>query len=384
MITRHAANGDVEFASPAVRALTGATISEVMGDGLFRRVHVADRPLFLKALSEAFVSRRPVTVEFRLLQAGGTSDGRGEQRFIDAEMRCRPAIDHAGEVSAVVAVTRDVSALRERENQLLDARESADRANRAKTQFLAHMSYELRTPLNAIIGFSEILEQDSTGALHIDRRREYAGLIHSSGEHLLEVVNGILDMSKIESGMFNIAPEPVRIAPLIASACDMMSRQAADRGISVVRSAHNDLPEIRADLRACRQILLNLLSNAIKFTHRGGTVTVGARVEGKSMAIYVCDTGIGISAKDLPHLGTPFVQAETVYSRNYEGTGLGLSTVKGLAGLHGGRLVIESKPGIGTTATVLLPIDQPARHLPGTVAERETIPIESEEERKSA
>jgi cell cycle sensor histidine kinase DivJ len=299
-------------------------------------------------------------------------------------MRCRPVIDQLGDVRAVVAVTRDISALRERENELLDARESADRANRAKTQFLAHMSHELRTPLNAIIGFSDILQGDAAGELSHDRRLEYAGLIHSSGEHLLQVVNSILDMSKIESGMFAITPDRLELAPLIANSCDMMSQQAASRGISLVRAIPDDLPEILADLRACRQILLNLLSNAIKFTERGGTVTVGARVEGKVMAIFVRDTGIGIAARDLPHLGTPFVQAETVYSRNYEGTGLGLSMVKGLAALHGGRLVIESKPGVGTTATALLPIEQAVKRLPVAIAEGEALPTHQEEERKSA
>jgi two-component system, cell cycle sensor histidine kinase DivJ len=382
MITRHAANGDVEFASPAARALTGATIAEVMGDGLFRRVHIADRPVFLKGLSEAFATRRPVTVEFRLLHAGKTTGSRVQQRVIDVEMRCRPAIDQSGRVSAVVAVTRDVTALRERENQLLEARESADRANRAKTQFLAHMSHELRTPLNAIIGFSDMLKRDAADELNNSRRREYAGLIYSSGEHLLQVVNSILDTSKIESGMFTIAPDKVQLAPLIARSCDMMARQAEDRGLTMVRAIPDNLPEILADLRACRQILLNLLSNAIKFTDRGGTITVGARVEGKSIAIFVRDTGIGILAKDLPHLGTPFVQAETVYSRNYEGTGLGLSTVKGLAALHGGRLAIESKPGVGTTATAFLPIEQAAKRLAAAITNRMTVP--EEEERKSA
>ncbi len=384
MITRHAADGDVEFASPAVRALTGTTISDVLGDGLFRRVHVADRPAYLKALSEAYASRQAVTVAFRLFRSGTTATAAEDSHFIDVEMRCRPAVDGNGRVSAVVAVTRDISALKERENELREAREAADRANQAKTQFLAHMSHELRTPLNAIIGFSEILESDAISDLHVDRRREYAKLIHSSGEHLLQVVNGILDMSKIESGMFDIVPERMPLAPLVTGCCDMMSRQAADRDVVVVRALPDNLPEIAADRRACRQILLNLLSNAIKFTDRGGTVTVGARIEGTMIAIFVRDTGIGIAAADLPRLGTPFVQAEAVYSRHYEGTGLGLSMVKGLAALHGGRLIIESKPGVGTTATVLLPVDQMPGRPPAHIFGQSKPPERNEKERKSA
>jgi cell cycle sensor histidine kinase DivJ len=287
-------------------------------------------------------------------------------------------------VSAVVAVTRDISALKLRENELREAQETADRANRAKTQFLAHMSHELRTPLNAIIGFSEILKGDTANELYIERRREYATIIHASGEHLLQVVNGILDMSKIESGMFDIMPERIALAPLVAGCCDMMSRQAADRDVVVVRMVPGDLPEIAADRRACRQILLNLLSNAIKFTDRGGTVTVGARIEGTMVAIFVRDTGIGIAAEDLPRLGTPFVQAETVYSRHYEGTGLGLSMVKGLAALHGGRLTIESKPGAGTTATVLLPVEQAPGRPAANIFGQSGSPERMRKERKSA
>lgn len=383
MITRHCANGDVEFASPAACTLTGAASAEILGDGLFRRVHVADRPGYLKALSGAYALRQPVTVEFRLQQTLPSSNDESP-RFVHVEMRCRPAIDRHGKVSAVVAVTRDVVERREHEDGLYEARETADRANQAKTQFLAHISHELRTPLNAIIGFSTILEGDTVNGAGIDRRREYAKLIHSSGEHLLQVVNGILDMSKIEAGMFAISPEPMQLAPVIAECCDMLDQQAAENGISVIRALPDDLPEIVADRQACRQILLNLLSNALKFTDRGGEVTVGARLEGASLEIYVEDTGIGISAEDLPRLGTPFVQAEAVYSRHYEGTGLGLSLVKGLATLHGGRLLIESTPAVGTTVTVMLPVVPPTDCKPINIFGRSEMFERREEERKSA
>jgi len=382
MITRHSANGDVEFASPAVHMLTGAAVEDVLGEGLFRRVHVADRPIYLKVLSETYLSRRPVAAEFRLLrndpEAGGTV-----MRFIPVEMRCRPVVGDNGAVDTVIAVTRDTSKRNEREGELQQAREAADFASRAKTQFLAHMSHELRTPLNAIIGFSQILEGNAGGGMATERRCEYAKLIRVSGEHLLELVNGILDMSKIESGMFAIAPEQVCIAPLIDGCCDMLGQQAAERGISILREIPDGLPEIAADIRACRQILLNLLANAIKFTDRGGHITVGARVEADMVALFVRDTGIGIAAEDLPRLGTPFVQADAVFSRHYEGTGLGLSMVKGLAALHDGRLTIESQPGIGTTVTAFLPIDRTERPTVGAFSQ--TRPAGPEQkERKSA
>jgi cell cycle sensor histidine kinase DivJ len=379
MITRHALNGDVDFASPAARGLTGASTADLLGDGLFRRIHVGDRPAYLTALSEAFIGKRPTAAALRLLREIES----GEPQFISVEMRCRPVADEKGRVGAVVAVTRDVSAAKEHEDELREARELAERASHAKTQFLAHMSHELRTPLNAIIGFSEILESDTIASLQLERRCEYARLIRASGEHLLQVVNGILDMSKIESGMFDIQPEKMAVGPVIASCCEMMSGQAAKRAVVLVSTAPDTLPEITVDPRACRQILLNLLSNAIKFTDRGGTVQVGARIDGKFMAIFVRDTGIGIAAEDIPRLGTPFVQAETVYTRQYEGTGLGLSMVKGLAGLHGGRMSIESKPGKGTLATVWLPIDAVKPVRPAKIAERVLGGVD-EKERKSA
>jgi cell cycle sensor histidine kinase DivJ len=163
----------------------------------------------------------------------------------------------------------------------------------------------------------------------------------------------------------------------------MLGQQAAERGISILREIPDGLPEITADIRACRQILLNLLANAIKFTDRGGHIAVGARIEAETVALFVRDTGIGIAAEDLPRLGTPFVQAEAILSRHYEGTGLGLSTVKGLAALHGGRLTIESQPEIGTTVTAFLPINRNGRPSVGTLSQTRPAGYE-QKERKSA
>jgi len=263
------------------------------------------------------------------------------------------ALDRPG----IVAVTRDISERKAQETQLLRARDEAEGASRAKTQFLASMSHELRTPLNAIIGFSEILNRELFGALGEARYRDYSRLIHESGEHLLTVVNDILDMSKIEAGKFKIVKEPFDVAPLINSCCDIMRHTAEQRSLSLEVNVAPGIPELAADKRACKQMLLNMISNAIKFTEPGGWVRVSARVEDGNVVFSVVDNGIGIADQDLPKLGSPFVQASSSYDRSHEGAGLGLSVVKGLARLHDGSLELTSKLGEGTTATIALPLD---------------------------
>ncbi len=258
--------------------------------------------------------------------------------------------------SAVVAVTRDVAQYKEYEADLLRARGEAEGANRAKSQFLASMSHELRTPLNAIIGFSEILERELFGQLGEERYRDYARLIHESGEHLLSVVNGILDMSKIEAGKFTIVREPFCVAALVESCCNILRHTAEMKGLTLKVELAGNLPELLADKRACKQMLLNVISNAIKFTEAGGRVTVSAKVDDGNMVFTVSDNGIGIPEKDLPRLGNPFVQAASCYDRSHEGAGLGLSVVQGLAKLHGGALKLESTLGEGTTARIILPL----------------------------
>ncbi len=222
------------------------------------------------------------------------------------------------------------------------------------------MSHELRTPLNAVIGFSEILNRELFGALGEARYRDYARLIHESGEHLLNVVNDILDMSKIEAGKFKIVKEPFEVASLVKSCCELMRHTAEQRSLSLIVDVAPGIPELPADKRACKQMLLNVISNAIKFTDPGGWVRVSARVEGESVELAVADNGIGIAEADLPKLGNPFVQANNSYDRSYDGAGLGLSVVKGLARLHGGQLELASTLGQGTTATILLPLDSPS------------------------
>jgi cell cycle sensor histidine kinase DivJ len=277
-------------------------------------------------------------------------------------MRCRPlrleGADAAARRSGTVAVTRDISERKAQEAELLRARDAAEAANRAKAQFLANMSHELRTPLNAVIGFSEIINQELFGTLGEPRYREYARLIHESGEHLLNVVNDILDMSKIEAGRFTIVKEPFDVNSLITSCSETMGHGAEQKQIALITEVDPDMPELLADKRACKQMLLNVLSNAIKFTDPGGWLRLSARVNAGNIELIVADNGMGIAEGDLSRLGSPFVQAENSYSRSHDGAGLGLLVVKGLARLHGGSLQLASKLGQGTTTTIALPIDQ--------------------------
>jgi len=359
MIPRHDEKGRVVFASLGAQQLFGEPAQKMIGDGLFERVHVADRPAYLTALSRCHANGEPIAVEFRVRRAGAA----GPARYVWVEMRCRPMRPQdttAVERPSIVAVTRDVSDRKAQEAELTRTRDEAESASRAKTQFLANMSHELRTPLNAVIGFSEILNRELFGALGEARYRDYARLIHESGEHLLNVVNDILDMSKIEAGKFKIVKEPFEVASLVKSCCELMRHTAEQRSLSLIVDVAPGIPELPADKRACKQMLLNVISNAIKFTDPGGWVRVSARVEGESVELAVADNGIGIAEADLPKLGNPFVQANNSYDRSYDGAGLGLSVVKGLARLHGGQLELASTLGQGTTAAILLPLDSPS------------------------
>jgi cell cycle sensor histidine kinase DivJ len=354
--------GAVVHASPEAQSLFGISRHDLAGRGLFDRIHVADRPAFLKAVSEAAASEdlAMVTLRLRSSLVAGVRVPSEELGFAWVEARIRRSVDldfPASENAPVIAILRDVTSRKRHEEELEAARAEAVRANSWKDRFLANVSHELRTPLNAIIGFAEILASEQLAPKERGKQREYADIIRASGGHLLEVVNTILDMSKIESGKFDILPEAFDIVPLIDACCDMVRLKAEQGGIALLRVAPSSLPELVADKRACKQILINLLSNAVKFTPTAGRVTIGARSEGNSIVLYVNDTGIGIMPRDLPHLGDAFFQAQGNHDRCYEGTGLGLSVVRGLVGLHGGSISIESAPGEGTAVSVRLPLD---------------------------
>jgi two-component system, cell cycle sensor histidine kinase DivJ len=361
LVTWHDRNGHVLDASGDAARLFGAPPESLRGRALFARVHVSDRPAFLKALSDAATSLVPVTVRFRIhvpeqaIGAGAPRTG-ADVRVIWAEMRVS-RVDSAGDSDiCAVAVTRDISGTAHQLEELEAARADAVRADAAKGQFLAMVSHELRTPLNAIIGFSEVLAGEG-GAVEPERRTEYLRIIHDSGEHLLQVVNTLLDLSKIEAGQFDVLAEPFAIGPFIHGCCDLVGLKAERAGVLLARDIAEDLPELVADRRACKQMIINLLANAIKFTPPGGRVTLSVRRERDRVVFVVCDTGIGIAEEHLPKLGSPFFQVRSDYDRRHEGTGLGLSVVRGLVGLHRGALTLESAPDEGTAVTISLPID---------------------------
>ena len=361
VISCHQRNGAVEFISPAAETMLGTPVAHLLGHGLFDRVHVADRPAYLTALSNAARIGDARSVEFRVkrdLSRGERSAGTFD--FIWVEMRCRP-LEQVPQASGrpesgVVAVMRDVTDRKLQEQALDLARGAAEAADAAKTRFLATMSHELRTPLNAIIGFSEMIVQEQSLMLDAARRREYAQLINDSGQHLLSVVNGILDMSKMESGNFEISAEPFAPRAALVNCCNLLALKAREGGVDLATDAPHDLPVMTGDPRAFKQIVLNLVSNAIKFTERSGRVTAAAHVEGSRLVLRITDTGVGIAADDLKRIGDPFFQAGKTYQRRHEGTGLGLSIVKSLVGLHSGEMTVQSKVDEGTTVTVSLPL----------------------------
>ncbi len=368
LVTWHDATGAVVFANQAARSLAGADPQDLHGRGLLDRVHVADRPLFLKALSDAAHGAGSATACFRTLFVPRGETERHHPVSLWLEMQAhRIETAGPGDSAAVVCVMRDITARRALEEEQAKDHAEALKASDVKGRFLATVSHELRTPLNAIIGFSEMLSDEAQGWLDAGKRLEYARIIHSSGHHLLDVVNTLLDISKIESGTMTIDQEPLDLSEMARDCLALMNLRAEAGEIRLERVLGPDLPLVQGDRRALKQVMINLLSNAIKFTPPGGRVVLAVVRDGDMIDLSVSDTGIGIAAADLPRLGDPFFQAKGSYDRAYEGTGLGLSVVRGLVGLHGGRLTIESAPGVGTRVCVRLPVagvadaEQPAR-----------------------
>jgi len=258
----------------------------------------------------------------------------------------------------LLLVILDVTKEKAREAALTEAKSLAEEANRAKTDFLSTMSHELRTPLNAIIGFSDLMVSGVFGPIGSPKYVEYAEDVHRSGHLLLDMINEILDLSKIEAGRYELYPEDVSVARLVEDCVSVLSVIAQQREVELTFTAA-DLLTVRADERAFKQIMLNLLSNAVKFTPAGGRVRLEAAAAPDGMiAIIVSDTGIGIAADDLDHIFEPFRRGEASISRAHEGTGLGLTITKHLVQLNHGRLALESQVGLGTTVTVWLPAAQ--------------------------
>jgi two-component system, cell cycle sensor histidine kinase DivJ len=348
LITRHAPDGRIRFASPASLMLLGRAPSELEGALPAALAHPEDLSAVQAAFLESAYFGREGAAEVRLRHGG--------KGYVWAEIRCRPAgLRTKGAPSEIVAVTRDISERKAQERALIEARDVAMSASRAKSAFLANMSHELRTPLNAIIGFSELMTREIFGPVGNARYQEYAKLIHDSGGHLLDLINSVLDMSKIEAGKFELYEEIFELDDLASASLRFVNLAAERGGVTISSEIAPGARRIFADKRAVKQILVNLLSNGVKFTPRGGQVVLSARLGEKGIEILVRDTGTGISKSDLEKLGKPFEQVGSAVTRGKEGTGLGLALVKSLAAMHGGDAVLESTLGVGTSVRVRLP-----------------------------
>ena len=271
-------------------------------------------------------------------------DGRRLAQRVDEDARLRFQVE---DLARELEETRD---------EALRKRFEAETANASKTAFLANMSHELRTPLNAILGFSEIIAEECFGPVGSKRYKEYAGDIHSSGSHLLSLINDLLDVAKIEAGKMEIAPHPLEANRTFDIALKLIGAKARERQQTLAIEIDPSCPPLYADERALKQILINLCSNAVKFTPEGGRIVVRAEAaRSGGFQISVQDNGPGIPREKLDKIFTPFSQVDNRYDRQAGGTGLGLALVRGLAELHGGRAWLESEPGKGCCAYVVLP-----------------------------
>lgn len=350
------------FASRSAEQTFGCPRYELMGDGILGRVHIQDKPLFLKALSDATNSDNGRLVELRMRRDDPNESGVPTYIWTEIGFSMVQSVGQSSEDAEIVALVRDISVRKAQEAETLEARKVAEEASNTKSRFLATIGHELRTPLNAIVGFSDMLSSGMVGQLD-DTQTEYAELIRKSGYHLLDIVNMLLEMSKIEADKFELQLEGVQPAELINPCVQIVEQLAAEKSVRIRTELANTLPTFMGDERAYRQIVINLLSNAIKFSHPDAEIVLKVKRQGADMNISVTDTGIGMARETVERLGEAFYQAEQGMARKYEGTGLGLSIVKGLVELHDGKLHVRSELGKGTTMTILVPLAGPAPRL---------------------
>jgi cell cycle sensor histidine kinase DivJ len=364
LVTWHDRAGSVLRATSAAVKLAGVPAPALQGRGLFNRIHVADRPAYLKAISDAAVAREAVVVQFRL-RVGEPVEAmiehsrvlarigaRSVQPMIWVEMRahrfCAP-----GEEACTVAVMRDISEHRQRADELDALRRDAERVSQGRAQVLATVGQELRGPLSAVIGCSEMLMgKDSSPAT------DYARMIHRSGQHMLGVLSSLADFSMIDAGGQDIGPEPLDVAELVQDACRALGPAAGRAGVAVAQDVPPGLPDLRGDRRACQQILFSLISHAVSFAPRGGLVTIQARREADRIALTVRDARTSARATESPPPGhafraSSFARAAAVDADN----GFDLATVRGLAGLQRDRIASTAAPGAVMDVIVSLPID---------------------------
>jgi PAS domain S-box-containing protein len=341
------------YVNPAFARITGYETHEVIGRPLRFLQGRGTPPDQVERLERALIQRRAANLLLRSQRKDG-------KPFWN-DMHINPILEDGGHVAHFVAFITDASPRIRAEENLREAKHTAEIANRAKSDFLANVSHELRTPLNAIIGFSEIMQMQMFGPMGHRQYATYAEDIHLSGKHLLSIINDILDLSKIEAGRFQLHIEPVDLEDTFEDCARLVRERAENAGLQVLREIDPATPRLLADRRAVKQILINLLSNAIKFTPQGGTVTLAARPGAAGwVALSVADTGIGIPPEQIDNALSAFGQVDNPFTRSQEGTGLGLPIVKSLVELHGGQFGIESAVGKGTKITMTMPAQKEA------------------------
>lgn len=318
-------------------------------DNLGSYIRKRDLGRLIQAFQRSILEGNDYNMEFCVVRSDNTL------RYVKCQGRCEK--DSDDEVVGLFGIMQDITERVLYEINLKEAKESVEHAYATKSQFLANMSHELRTPLNAIIGFSEIMQEQIMGPIGSKKYMEYIEGIKHSGEHLLDLISDILDMSRIEAGKYDLDLEIIKISKVISGAIRMVDARAQDAGIKLIFSEKDSMSdmEVLADKRAVMQIILNLLSNAIKFTSSGGEVSLSLSSKGEYAVIKVSDNGIGIPANKLKSVTRPFEQVSSQYSRSHEGSGLGLAITKELAEMHGGSIHVDSAVGVGTTVTIKLP-----------------------------
>ena len=325
-----------------------------------RRIADPDRSGYAQTTEVQLADERWLQINERRTRDGGlvsvgtdiTLLKRNQERLRESERRLMATINDLS--ASRQTLERQKAELSTANTNYLAEKERAEAANKAKSEFLANMSHELRTPLNAILGFSEILQNQMFGPLGSGKYREYAQDIHDSGKHLLNVINDILDMSKIEAGHMKLYCETIDLAPLIEECLRFTAIPAARKNIQIEQCISSGIA-LASDRRAMKQILLNLLSNAVKFTNEGGRVVVRTRKSNNGVALTIADTGIGIPSSAIGKIGQPFEQVQSQYAKSKGGSGLGLAISRSLTALHHGRMRIRSREGAGTVISVHIP-----------------------------
>jgi len=348
--------GRYEYVNKTYERIYGITNKEIRGKqayDLFTKEH-AD--IIMSMERRVLESGKPLVEEQPAAPIGDREGTLISIRF--------PIPDASGEITRVGTIATDITAQKHVEQALRTAKEEAEFANRAKSEFLAKMSHELRTPLNAIIGFSQAMRSEMFGPVGNDRYRQYVNDIGVSGEHLLELISDLLDISKIESGEIELFIERISLQDIVDEATSMTERHLLTQKHELTVDIPKNLPDLQMDGRSLRQILVNVISNAIKFTEPGGKIEIAAMSsDGNEVQLSVSDTGVGIRADELEEILTPFYQGKNVQSSSEAGTGLGLTIVDSLVAMNGGRMSLESQPGFGTIVKLHLPIFEESEHL---------------------